>query len=270
MTAITSAVSLAVPHLAPAGIEHVRLLEAIGREGSISAAARSIGLSYKAAWSRVSALNTLAGRPLVASQRGGAEGGGASLTPEGIGFVEAFRRLEAETADAVRRLFSDPASPVLEKGHVHGGFFRTSARNALPGVVIDVEDGPLNALVRLRIAGGQVVEAAITRASLLELGLFPGRRALTLIKAPLVHLLSPGESGSNRLLGRVVNVEMEEGRGADAKGEVTLDIGPPDGPDIGARLVAVAPVSRFLTLGLAPGTTVMARFEPSQIILATD
>ena len=99
MTAIIPSVSLAMPDLAPAGTEHVRLLEAIGREGSISAAARAIGLSYKAAWSRVTALNTLAGRPLVTSQRGGAEGGGAALTREGINFVEAFRRLEAETAE---------------------------------------------------------------------------------------------------------------------------------------------------------------------------
>ena len=269
MTAIIPSVSLAMPDLAPAGTEHVRLLEAIGREGSISAAARAIGLSYKAAWSRVTALNTLAGRPLVTSQRGGAEGGGAALTREGINFVEAFRRLEAETADAVRRLFSDPPGPVLEKGLVRGGFFRTSARNALSGVVVGVEEGPLNALVRLRIAGGQMVEAAITRTSLLELGLFPGRHALALIKAPFVHLLPPGEGGSNRLLGHVVSVEVE-GDGADGRAEVVLDIGPLNGPDIGARLVAVTPISRILALGLAPGTVTMAAFEPSQIILATD
>ena len=48
-----------------AGRGRIRLLEAVGREGSISAAARATGLSYKAAWDAIEGLNTLFGRALV-------------------------------------------------------------------------------------------------------------------------------------------------------------------------------------------------------------
>ncbi|HRJ61773.1 MAG TPA: LysR family transcriptional regulator, partial [Azospirillaceae bacterium] len=58
------------------GETRVRLLEAVGREGSISAAARAVGLSYKAAWDAVDAMNNLFGRPLVGAQTGGRKGGG--------------------------------------------------------------------------------------------------------------------------------------------------------------------------------------------------
>ena len=54
-----------------AGRDRIRLLEAVGREGSISAAARAIGLSYKAAWDAIDGLNTLFGRPLVEARSGG-------------------------------------------------------------------------------------------------------------------------------------------------------------------------------------------------------
>ena len=59
----------------------MRHLEAIDTHGSISSAARAIGLTYRAAWDAVQALNNLFDRPLIVSQTGGAAGGGASLTP---------------------------------------------------------------------------------------------------------------------------------------------------------------------------------------------
>jgi len=59
------------------------LLAAIGRTGSISAAARDVGITYKAAWDAVDAMNNMAGEVLVVSQHGGKGGGGAALTAAG-------------------------------------------------------------------------------------------------------------------------------------------------------------------------------------------
>nr|WP_238321236.1 LysR family transcriptional regulator [Thioclava atlantica] len=72
----------------------VRLLEEIAREGSISAAGRAMKMSYKRAWSLVEEMNAGFRVPLVESSRGGARGGGASLTPEGEAVLAAYRRLE--------------------------------------------------------------------------------------------------------------------------------------------------------------------------------
>lgn len=73
----------------------IALLEAIGREGSISAAARALGMSYKRAWDLVAALNQLAGTPVVAASPGGQGGGGASLTDAGRLLVADYRAIEA-------------------------------------------------------------------------------------------------------------------------------------------------------------------------------
>ncbi|MGG5807974.1 winged helix-turn-helix domain-containing protein [Falsiroseomonas sp. CW058] len=79
----------------------VALLEAIGREGSISAAARSLGMSYRRAWGLVDQLNALMGTPMVATSPGGAGGGGAVLTAAGQALAEQYRAIEAEARAAV-------------------------------------------------------------------------------------------------------------------------------------------------------------------------
>lgn len=76
----------------------VRLLELIGEHGSISAAARAMGMSYRRAWALVESLNTTFEAPLVASHPGGQGGGGASLLPLGAEVAQLYRQLEREAA----------------------------------------------------------------------------------------------------------------------------------------------------------------------------
>ena len=85
-------------HLGPGKID---LLEAIGRTGSISAAGRAMGMSYRRAWLLVDAVNGLYRVPVVTTAAGGAHGGGARLTDFGRDLVAAYRRLEARTAEAM-------------------------------------------------------------------------------------------------------------------------------------------------------------------------
>jgi molybdate transport system regulatory protein len=73
----------------------VALLEAIARTGSISAAAREMGMSYRRAWLLVDAMNTLFRRPVVSASAGGRHGGGAALTEFGREVIERFREIEA-------------------------------------------------------------------------------------------------------------------------------------------------------------------------------
>ena len=72
------------------------LLEAIAATGSISAAGRRMGLSYRRAWLLVDTMNRSFAAPLVAAAKGGAHGGGAALTPEGAAVLAEYRA--AETA----------------------------------------------------------------------------------------------------------------------------------------------------------------------------
>ena len=71
------------------------LLEAIAAHGSISAAARAIGMSYRRAWLLVDGMNRCWRAPLVATAHGGTRGGGAALTPLGTAVLTRFRAMEA-------------------------------------------------------------------------------------------------------------------------------------------------------------------------------
>jgi molybdate transport system regulatory protein len=100
----------------PAGLTHLRvtfsdkfyvgpgradLLEGIAATGSIAAAGKAMGMSYKRAWSLVQALNEGFGRPLVETSRGGSEQGGAALTEDGAFVLERYRAMQEATRKAI-------------------------------------------------------------------------------------------------------------------------------------------------------------------------
>jgi molybdate transport system regulatory protein len=72
------------------GYGRVVLLERIDEFGSISKAAKSMGMSYRHAWELVDSMNSQAGRPLVETSVGGKKGGGTKLTEAGEKAIEGF------------------------------------------------------------------------------------------------------------------------------------------------------------------------------------
>jgi molybdate transport system regulatory protein len=72
----------------------IALLEAIRATGSISAAARQIGMSYRRAWLLVEEINASLQQPAVTAAIGGRQGGGAALTPTGERVIELYRSIE--------------------------------------------------------------------------------------------------------------------------------------------------------------------------------
>jgi molybdate transport system regulatory protein len=245
-----------------AGRDRIRLLEAVGREGSISAAARAVGLSYKAAWDAIDALNDLFGRPLVAARSGGSRGGGAQLTNSGIRVVEALTRLEGELSRALNGL-----EPHLRDGgivmsnQVPGFVLRTSARNTLRGVVTRIRADAVSAEVFLSVAEDTTLRSIITRRSVDELGLCPGRDALALIKAPLIAIAPAREAkflpGANRIKGALARKQP----GAHDT-ELIVDIG------AGTKLVATMDTPRVKAMHLRNRDPVWAAFDPRHVILA--
>jgi molybdate transport system regulatory protein len=245
------------------GADRIALLQTIGDLGSISAAAKTLGLSYKGAWDAVQALNNLFERPLVIAQPGGKTGGAATVTPAGRSVILAFRKIEDELSQIVAH---------LEQAFDGDGDFgqvlrslgmKTSARNTLYGVVRDIKTGPVNSEVILSLAEGVELVAVITTDSVEDLGLAPGRDALALIKSSFVILI-PGDapartSARNSLLGVVTRHDV--GAVSD---EVVLDIGG------GKTLTATITRESGETLGFKVGDKARALIKASHVILAVD
>jgi molybdate transport system regulatory protein len=76
----------------------IALLEAIIAKGSISDAARSLGMSYRRAWMLINSLKQGFSEPITVSATGGKGGGGAQVTPSGVKLIHRYRTLEQDIA----------------------------------------------------------------------------------------------------------------------------------------------------------------------------
>lgn len=76
------------------GAGRMRILSAVEEYGSILAAAKSLGMSYRAVWGKIKATEERLGQPILETQAGGAHGGGSTLTPFGRVLIERYRQLE--------------------------------------------------------------------------------------------------------------------------------------------------------------------------------
>jgi len=247
------------------GASRIALLAAIGATGSITGAARAVGMSYKAAWDAVDAMNNLAGEPLVVRSTGGKGGGGTTLTARATRLIETFHAVERE-----HRRFLERAGAAIE------GFandweligrigMRTSARNQLYGTVSAITRGAVNDEVALALPGGQTIVAVLTHESTETLGLAVGAAAFALVKASWVMLLvddggAPVKlSARNQLRGVVAAVK----RGA-VNAEVSLAL------DGGIVVTAVITNESVDVLGLVEGTPAIAAFKASSVILGVN
>lgn len=246
-----------------AGPRRIALLAAIKLHGSISGAAKEVGMSYKAAWDAVQALNNLFERPLVEAHPGGRSGGTACITPAGETVLTAYRAIDEGLTQLIERLNTFVAGGESPVGLIWRMGLKTSARNAFRGTVQSVVPGAVNAEVKFDIGGGIVLVAIITNDSVADLALEPGREALALVKSSFV-LLAPGAerlrtSARNCLSGTVIRHEQ----GA-VNNEVMLDLGH------GKTLTAVITRESGERLNFAVGTPAQALIKASHVILATD
>ncbi len=95
-------VVLRLPAGADMGPGRADLLEAVARAGSISGAAREVGMSYRKAWRLIDQMNAAFREPVVATAFGGSRGGGARLSATGLAVLAAYRTMERKLAEAAR------------------------------------------------------------------------------------------------------------------------------------------------------------------------
>jgi molybdate transport system regulatory protein len=98
----------------------IALLEQIGESGSLSGAARTLGMSYRRAWQLLDSLNSLLQQPVTRAQKGGSHGGGSSLTAFGRQLIRVYRAFDAETQRRGARAFRGVGTKVRPTRSVRG------------------------------------------------------------------------------------------------------------------------------------------------------
>ena len=239
----------------------LRLLEAISACGSINRAAKTVGMSYKAAWERVEQLNNLSPEPLVARQAGGSGGGGTVLTEAGRHFIKRAHLLRREFASFLNFFYFSPEEASHTLKTLRRIEMKISARNVWLGTVAQIETGAVNSVVTVALKGQDTITSVITENSVQRLGLKPGVEVLALVKAPSVMLgldIDPQKiSARNILQGQISRILP-----GVVNDEVTIDLA---GGNTVTSILTSASVKR---LGLREGIEIAAVIKASDVLLA--
>ena len=243
--------------------KRIDILRQIGACGSISQAARAVGVSYKAAWQAVDTLTNLAGTPLVARAVGGSGGGGAQLTEAGHQLLAAADAMAQARGAVLARWQATPhAGPALARLAV-----RTSMRNQLPCVVDRLTVQGQIVCVHLRLegegAGAVSLASRITRESAELLGLQPGLAVLALCKATAVRVERGGRAASAIATAAPAGTLQLPGR-------ATRVVRGASGDEVSAELAAGLHMVGFAAPhgGLRAGSAVVLVVEENAVVLA--
>ena len=237
--------------------QRIALLQHIVEQGSITAAAKSAGISYKAAWDAIDELNNLAQTPLVERNIGGKGGGGARLSVAGERVLRLYQRLQA-----MQNQVLDAAEDIQDLDLLGRLMLRTSARNQLHGTVIAILSHGHNDLIQLELPGGLTLRAQITRDSTQRLELVIGSQAVALIKAGWLQLLGathPPSPEHNDLRGQIEQILHTDNGPSEVR--ITLPSG--------QTLCALTEPQHLETLGLTEGSEAHVQFAPSLVLLGT-
>ncbi|BDV44368.1 ModE family transcriptional regulator [Geotalea uraniireducens] len=242
------------------GADRITLLDKIDQFGSITKAAKAVGISYKTAWDVVNLMNNLADRPLVERTTGGKGGGGTRLTADGKEVINKFRIIQEEHRkflDNLTERLGDADSLYLFLRRIS---MKVSARNVFLGTITGIIKGAVNAEVTLGLKGGTPVVATVTNNSVDSLGLAVGKEAYAIIKASAViigtDLHDAKVSARNIMCGTITKII--EG---PVNAEIDVEIG------AGNTISAVITHESARSLGLKEGGHACALFKASSVIL---
>ena len=238
----------------------ISLLEQIDHAGSITQAARAVGISYKTAWDAVDAMKNLSGQPLVESAAGGKGGGGTRLTEAGRKLVQTYRLVQQEHERFLASLGEGIEDFENFYQLIRRLSMKSSARNQFFGKVVAIKGGAVNDEVEIALNGNDRITAIITSESRQSLGLNIGSEVWALVKASWVILVTDDQdmklSVRNRLCGTITRLT----HGA-VNSEVIVTLAG------GNTVCAIVTNDSVAEMGLDEGGKVCAVFKASSVIL---
>lgn len=257
---VAGSVSLCKADLEYLGRDRIRLLEMIDEHGSITKAAKAVGISYKTAWDTMDAINNLSDKPLFVRMAGGKSGGGTRLTDEGLEVIRKYRVIEEEHTKFLATITKRVGSAQELYKFIKRISMKVSARNIYSGTIITLKKGAVNSEVVLSLRGGDTLVSIVTNESVESLGLQEGAEVYAIIKSSSVLIGKDLEvnklSTSNILQGQVMKVAV----GA-VNTEVTLELSG------GNTISAVITCESAQQLSLREGERVCAVCKASDVIL---
>ena len=243
-------------------VQQIQLLQAIEQCGSITKAAKNVGISYKTAWDRINMMNNLSDKPLVRRSAGGSGGGGTSLTKLGKELLRGFSELQEEHHSFISRIGTSLRSIDDLSKFLRNTTLQTSARNQFRGQIRKIIKGAVNTEVELQLNESSKIVATVTNQSAKQMGLKKGRPAVALVKSSWIILSTDkdvGTSARNKLAGTVEKITRGK-----VNTEIQLNLGEEK------NLSCILTNESVKSLGLKKRQEAYALFKASSVILMVD
>lgn len=245
------------------GPNRIELLKAIQKSGSISAAARNLEMSYKAAWDAVDAMNNLSESIIVNRVTGGKRGGGAELTAYGIKMLDFYETAQVEHEKFIDRLGERISDLGKFFNFLRSVNMRTSARNQLAGKVLEIKKGAVNSEIVMGLSNGEKMISIITNDGVESLGLKAGSDIYAIVKAHSVLIIKsdelPSISARNKIKGTISEV---------IEGSVNCEV--KISTNGGVIITAIVTEDAKNELELKKGDAVFAVIKASSIIVGVE
>ena len=190
-------------------VQQIQLLQSIEQCGSITKAAKNVGISYKTAWDRINMMNNLSDKPLVSRSAGGYGGGGTTLTGLGKDLLRGFSELQEEHHSFISKIGKSLHSIDDLSKFLRNTTLQTSATNQFRGVIKKIVKGAVNTEVELQLNEFSKIIATVTNHSVKQMRLKKGSHAIALVNSSWIILSTDKDistSARNKLAGTVKKI----------------------------------------------------------------
>lgn len=237
----------------------IALLKAIQSTGSLSKAAKTIGISYKTAWDNVNEINQLAKMPFVISAAGGKGGGRTTLSAYAERFILLYDLLTQMQQNAFNILSQEDVALNDILSATARLSLQSSARNQLYGTIKQIQHDDVIGTITVQLSDKQTqIDVAITASSIKRLQLVQNKAVILLVKAPQIELQPPIHHQQNRYQATISHIHHQ-----DQHCELILAL------NSGLVLYAVEQIAQSTQLKFATNQVIDIAINPENIILTT-
>lgn len=238
----------------------IELLKEIDKTGSISKAAKYMGISYKTAWDYVNEMNNISKETVIITSVGGKKGGGSRLSDYSKRVVYFYDLLKGEYSKTLKHLSEHIDDFERLYKFYRMAAIRTSARNQFYGKVAKISKGSVISEIEIEIKGERIV-SVITNESVEDLGLTIGKEIYAIIKATWI-IISKGlgeTSARNKIDATVSRI---------IKGEVSAEVSAET--KSGLIVTSVITADSANNMDLKTGDEISLIFKAANVILGAE
>jgi molybdate transport system regulatory protein len=257
---LTASIALQQGQMLPGRTKQWKLIKAVAITGSITQAAKLVGMSYKAAWDNIEKMNAQSAEPLLTRSTGGKGGGSTQLTPFGITILKRYEDLNHYLDRYLNLLnqYSTNLDTDIDLAHLLN--MKTSASNQFSGKITHIKTGKVNDEITLAISPHTNIVASITSESRQSMHLALGDMVFALIQASSIIVMANIHAGQlsarNQMCGTIATLKP----GA-VNVEVVIDCGD------GQTLVTMVTEQSVADMKLKKGVAVLAAFKAGHVML---